>query len=54
MYNTTEIEAYEDRFNLSDYYSLTTKVTHNQGGADSEFGNAPVADQFELALDITG
>lgn len=41
------------RYNLSDYYSLTAQVAHNQGGSASEFGNAPVTDQFELEIDIT-
>jgi hypothetical protein len=40
-------------YNLSDYYSLTAKVTHNQGGKETEFGNAPVADQIEVSLDIS-
>ena len=39
-------------YNLSDYYSLIGKVTHNQGGDESEFGNAPVSNLFELTLDI--
>ena len=39
-------------YNLSDYYSIKTKYTHNQGGNDTEFGNAPVSDQFEAMFDI--
>lgn len=39
-------------YNLSDYYSLSGKVTHNQGDDESEFGNAAVSDLFELMLDI--
>ena len=39
-------------YNLSDYYSLTAKWTHNQGSKDTEFGNAAVSDTFEVTLDI--
>ena len=39
-------------YNLSDYYSLTAKFTHNQGGNATEFGNAPVSDQIKVSLDI--
>lgn len=39
-------------YNLSDYYSLTAKLTHNQGGDDTEFGNASISDAFEISIDI--
>ncbi len=40
------------KYNLSDYYSLTAKYTHNQGGDNTEFGNASVSDSVEVTLDI--
>ncbi len=39
------------QYDLSDSYRLTAKVTHNQGGAESEFGNAPVSDAVECAVE---
>ncbi len=39
-------------YTLSDYYSLSAKVTRNQGDDDTEFGNAPTSDLFEVMLDI--
>ncbi len=39
-------------YNLSDYYSITAKYIHNQGGGSTEFGNAPVSNLFEVMLDI--
>lgn len=40
------------QYNLSDYYTARAKVIHNQGGATTEFGNAPVSDVVEISFDI--
>ncbi len=40
------------QYNLSDYYTARAKFTHNQGGSQTEFGNAPVSDAVEFSFDV--
>jgi hypothetical protein len=40
------------QYSLSDYYSVKAKATLNQGGTQTEFGNAPVSTVMEISLDI--
>ncbi|MBI5192529.1 MAG: hypothetical protein HZA08_03680 [Nitrospirae bacterium] len=40
------------QYNLTDYYTIKTKLTHNHGGMQTEFGNAPVSDKIEISLDV--
>ncbi len=42
----------ELRYILSDYYLLSAKFVHNQGGKDTEFGNDPLFNVFECKLEI--